>query len=126
MILCMLESSDTSLTTSALSEFSIDWRSDPLTIYLIYKWALRNDDADLGKTLHTSLCFNNSIDTDLDKDCLESLSRLGPDGLTYILACISEAQRPGNARNVPMALRNFLKGLVCSPRSDIQVAALLR
>jgi hypothetical protein len=124
----MLEGSDTSLDTSSFHESSIDWRSDPLTIYLIYKWALRNNDDDLGKHLYT-YTSTPATNTDSDKDCLEMLSKLGPEGITYILACISEAQRRGNARKVTRALQNLLKGLVCSPRSepsDIQIAALLR
>ncbi|KAL1966112.1 hypothetical protein VTN77DRAFT_4860 [Rasamsonia byssochlamydoides] len=104
MALCALETSDSFLAKYLFYQFPEAGRSDPSTTYLMYKLSLKDEDIDFGAT------------------CLDSLSKLGgEEGMAYLLACISEAQRSGNRKQAIVALDQLLKERDRLPREEMQI-----
>jgi hypothetical protein len=65
---------------------------------------------------------NLSVNRQLGTACLESLSKLdGEEGMAYLLACISEAQRSEYRKQAIIAIEQLMKRVGCLPGEEIRI-----
>ena len=108
MMLCALGTSVLARALEVYSQMSAVNQKDPATQYLLYKVALR------------------SQDTELARDCLETIYEASTKDDTLLYACVLEAQKVGDHSQSIASLQRVLEKYSYSAPPEIHLPALLR
>lgn len=108
LILCALGISNSARALEIYSQMSITNKNDPSTQYLIYKVALRSQDADLAT------------------ECLESIFNASTQDATLLYACVLEAQQTGDHVQSIACLQRVLEKYNYNAPDEVHLPALLR
>ncbi|KAI0484299.1 meiosis protein SPO22/ZIP4 like-domain-containing protein [Xylariaceae sp. FL0804] len=107
-LLCALQMNNLDGAMEILRSMTPSARSDPMTMYLAYKLALRNGDRDMIK------------------DCLDHISEASPKDPRYLYACCLDAQQAQDKLCTIEVLRHLVKRHEFGSAEPIHVPALLR
>ncbi|OJD25043.1 hypothetical protein ACJ73_03590 [Blastomyces percursus] len=108
MILCALGKMDASKARQLCNDMPEASRSEPLAQYLLYRVALLDKDSELAR------------------ECLETLSKQGAGSENYILACLAETRHTEDKYQEAIALRILLDMLDKKSLDGVHLPALLR
>ena len=104
-ILCALDNDDNALAEvrSMLSLIPEEYASSPATLYLLFKVALRNNTASLGKPDYPQ---RDKQLTHEAHDYLDALCKSSEDNSDYLMACAAEALDKGETKLVLKCLQH--------------------
>ncbi|OJJ32366.1 hypothetical protein ASPWEDRAFT_175647 [Aspergillus wentii DTO 134E9] len=108
LMACALENSNTPLARNTLGLMSEQLRSNPSTLYLMYKLAVLEGNFELRKSCH------------------ESLHHLGATGTTYLLSCAAESRRLGKPQETIRILQQIIASLNDERPDGVYIPALLQ
>lgn len=108
LILCALGISDAAKALEIYSQMSVTNKKDPSTQYLLYKVALRSQDADLAT------------------ECLDTIFRASTKDATLLYACVLEAQQIGDQCQSIASLQRVLEKYNYNAPQEVHLPALLR
>ena len=127
-MLCALGLSDLAKCREIRCQMSDSTEGDPSTRYLLYKVALKCQDAGLGRPLPGQQAKFQETTTDFMRaaECLESISKERPNDSNLLYACVLEAQKNGDRRQVIRALSQVLEKAAYQATPGLQLPSLLR
>ncbi|KAF2143242.1 uncharacterized protein K452DRAFT_167927 [Aplosporella prunicola CBS 121167] len=107
-ILCALARHDYVTARKVYFDMSDAGKAAPMTRYLMYKVALRQDDPDLAS------------------ECLDAVCKQTTQDVTLLYACVMEAQQAGNKSQAVVALQKVLEKYNYAAPQGVHLPALLR
>lgn len=108
MMSCALARGDTATAKTTFNQMSETARNEPLTRYLVYKIALRDQDQELAA------------------DCFEKIAKNSSQDPKLLYGCVLEAQQSGNRPEAIRALQAVLAKCSTGGLSDVHLPSLLR
>ncbi|KAI1506177.1 meiosis protein SPO22/ZIP4 like-domain-containing protein [Biscogniauxia marginata] len=108
LLLCALQRNDLGAASEAFDSMTDTTKQEPITMYLAYKLALRNEDREMA------LEYLGRISESSSKD------------LRYLYACCVDAQKKNDKHCTLEALRHLVKRYDYASLGDIHLPALLR
>jgi len=126
LLLCALRSHDLSSAREIYSHMSDASKEAPMTKYLMYKFALRSEDEDLGKHIGNTRFRTYGLLTGPATHCLDAVCNESSKDATILYACVLEAQQAGNKRQAATALQRVSEKYDYGTPRGVHLPALLR
>lgn len=108
LLLCALARLDPTSATEVFNTMSEKAKSEPLTQFLMFKIAIRNDELEHAK------------------ECLEHVSRCADQDPSFLYACILDSQKAGQKKLAIIALQLVLQKYEDIAPPNVHLPALLR
>lgn len=124
-MVCALGMADVQKALDAHSAMSEVNKRHPSSQYLLYKVALRSQNAELGKSIAFSLLYSTKA-RDTAAQCLEEICAHSTKDATLLYACVLEAQRAGDRRQSVTSMQRVLEKYEYAAPAGVHLPALLR